>query len=182
MTKPDHSPYALRVADLAQSRPTPFDITLKAAELDILRDELQLLDLKKLRFQGELRPLGKRDWELSGNLGATVEQPCVATLAPVRSRVETSVTRRFLSDFEMSDDPESEMPDDDETEPLTSHIDPGTILKEALSLALPLYPRADDADAVHMQVTEPGKTAMTDDDAKPFAGLAELRESLTKDD
>ena len=50
--------------------------------------------------------------------------------------------------------------------------------EEALSLAIPLYPRAEDATLGEAVFTEPGKQAMTDEDAKPFAGLASLRESL----
>jgi uncharacterized metal-binding protein YceD (DUF177 family) len=48
------------------------------------------------------------------------------------------------------------------------------VLTEALALALPLYPRADGAEDGSLAVTEPGKAAMTDDEARPFANLAEL--------
>ncbi len=52
---------------------------------------------------------------------------------------------------------------------------------EALTLALPLYPRADGADLGEPVFTEPGKRPLTDEDARPFAGLKDLRDRLKKD-
>lgn len=179
MTPLSPAQHVLRVADLQQSRPTPFSLAPKGSDLDALRDGLDLLDLRKLRFEGQLRPLGARDWELTATLGATVIQPCVATLAPVTTRIDTKVTRQFLADFEDPDDPESEMPEDDSVQALGSSIDLGAVLQEALSLALPLYPRAADEGPVHLAVTEPGQDAMTDEDARPFAALAALKQKLT---
>ncbi len=173
---------ALRVADLPQNSPTPFDLRPAAAELEEIRHELHLLGLRKLSFVGEIRAQGKRDWVLTAQLGATVIQPCVVTLDPVTTRIETSVRRVFLSDWTEPDEPEFEMPEDDETEPLTAEIDPGQVMREALALALPQYPRRDGAELGSANFTEPGKRPMTDDDAKPFAGLAGLRDALKKDE
>ena len=53
------------------------------------------------------------------------------------------------------------------------------VLAEALALALPDYPRGDEEVIGEQVFTEPGKEAMTDEDAKPFAGLAALRDKLT---
>ncbi|EEX10537.1 conserved hypothetical protein [Ruegeria lacuscaerulensis ITI-1157] len=119
---------------------------------------------------------------LEGHLGATVIQPCVVTLEPVTTRIETPVRRMYLSDWTEPDEPEFEMPEDDETEPLGSEIDPGIVMHEALALALPQYPRKDGAHLDDANFTEPGKQAMTDEDAKPFAGLAGLRDALKKDE
>ncbi len=178
------TPHALRVADLSPSSREEIDIVPGNAELAELAEQLDLLDLRKLRLRGVLEPLGKQDWQFTGQLGATVVQPCVATLAPVKTRIETEVQRQFMRDFVEPDSPEAEMPEDDTSEALSTHIDPGQIMAEALSLALPLYPRADGADPVVLRVTEPGKAAMQDEDTKPFAGLADLRTRLAgpKDD
>lgn len=172
---------SLRVADLPQNSPVPFDLRPAADELDVLRADLGLQGLRKLSFVGEIKARGKRDWELTGHLGATVIQPCVVTLAPVTTRIETPVRRLFLSDWTEPDEPEFEMPEDDESEPLGPEIDPGAVMREALALALPQYPRKDGAHLDDAIFTEPGKQAMTDDDAKPFAGLAGLRDALKKD-
>ena len=54
---------------------------------------------------------------------------------------------------------------------------------EALALALPPFPRLEGAELGNIAVTERGITPMSDDDAKPFAGLGDLRKALeNKDD
>lgn len=169
------------VADLPQNKPTRFNITPDDETLAGVRDQLDLLDLRKVRFQGEIKARGKRDWTLKADLGATVIQPCVATLAPVTSRIDTEVERLFVANFPGSDDEEIEMPEDDRIEPLPAEIDLIAVLSEALALNLPLYPRADDAGPVEFSVTEPGKKPMTDEDARPFAGLGALRDQLQGD-
>jgi uncharacterized metal-binding protein YceD (DUF177 family) len=58
-------------------------------------------------------------------------------------------------------------------------IDVSAVMAEALALHLPLYPRAGGADLGEAVFTEPGLAPMRDEDAKPFAGLAGLRDTLT---
>lgn len=172
---------ALRVADLPQNSPTAFALRPDAGALAALKQELGLLGLRKLSFSGEIRAQGKNDWVLTGKLGATVVQPCVITLEPVTTRIDTDVRRIFLADWQEPDSEEAEVTDD-EAEPLGAEIDPGAVMVEALSLALPQYPRKEGAGLGQAAYTEPGKQAMTDDDAKPFAGLAGLRDKLKKDE
>lgn len=179
MSQTEPSRHVLRVADLPQRAVTPFEIVPNQQELEALRRLLALDGLRKVRLTGTLAPLGKQDWRLQAQLGATVVQPCVATLEPVTTRIDTDVTRQFLKDFEQIDLPEAESPDDDTSEALGTHIDLWHVLAEALSLAVPLYPRADASPGpVEIRVTAPGKAAMTDDEAKPFAGLAALKSQL----
>ncbi|WP_037316135.1 YceD family protein [Ruegeria halocynthiae] len=173
---------SLRVADLPQNAPTPFDLRPDASSLTAIKDDLGLLGLRKLSFVGDIRAQGKRDWALTGKLGATVIQPCIVTLEPVTTRIDIPVSRIFLAEWSNPDEPEFEIPEGDETEPLGPEIDPGIVMIEALSLALPLYPRKDGAELEQAGYTEPGKKAMTDDDVKPFAGLAGLRDALKKDE
>lgn len=174
-------PPPLRVADLSENRATAFDITPDPDTLARLAGDLGLDGLRKLRFTGEIAAEGRHDWRLTGKLGATVVQPCVVTLDPVSTRVDTGVTRLFLADFPDPDGPEVEMPEDDTIEPLGDTIDPGTVMVEALALAIPSYPRKPEADLGEAVFTEPGKQAMRDEDARPFAGLADLRDKLKKD-
>ena len=70
------------------------------------------------------------------------------------------------------------MPEDDTIEPLGTEIDFGSILVEALALALPDYPRKDEAELENATFAAPGITALKDEDLKPFAGLAGLRDKL----
>ena len=172
----------LRVADLPQNAPTPFELRPNAEALEAIRNDLDLLGLRKLSFVGDVQAQGKRDWALTAKLGATVVQSCVVTLEPVTTRIDVAVTRVYVADWVEPDEPEYEIPQDDETEPLGPEIDPAQVMVEALELALPEYPRKADAELGSSNYTEPGKQAMTDDDAKPFAGLAELRDALKKDE
>ncbi len=171
----------IRVSELAQNRPNPFNIILDSAQCAALGQEMELVALRKLRFTGELVADGRRDWRLTGHLGATVVQPCVITLSPVTTRIEADLLRRYIKNFAYSDEEESEMPEDDTIEELGHEIDLDALLAEALALNLPLYPKLDDADLGEAVYTEPGKAAMRDEDARPFAGLAALHDQLKKD-
>ncbi|MEM9434511.1 MAG: DUF177 domain-containing protein [Pseudomonadota bacterium] len=151
-----------------------------AAELAKMARQLDVLNLKKLRFEGVLKADGKTDWRFDGQLGVTFFQPCVVTLDAVTTRIEESVTRRFLFDWEDPEESEFEMPDDDSSEPLGDQIDLHETLLEVLTLARPTYPRADGVELGEMVYTQPGTAAMTDTDAKPFAGLAALKDKLDK--
>lgn len=176
------APY--RVADLSQRSPTRFSLRPDSDFLKALCETLKVSDLRKVTFQGQISALDKADWSLEGHLGATVVQPCVVTLAPVTTRVEADVSRRYLAQIETFDDDEVEeieMPEDENAELLGTHIDVMDILAEALALNVPLYPRAENADLKETVFTEPGKKAMTDEDSRPFAGLASLRGKLSGD-
>lgn len=138
--------------------------------------------VRKLRLDGQITPVDREDWRLEAHLGATVVQPCVVTLEPVTTRIEEPVARRFLAHPpELVDGAETEMPEDDSEEPLGDAIDLIAVMLEALSLALPAYPRADGAELGDVRVTEPGKTALSDADARPFAALKGLRDRLEGD-
>lgn len=173
---------SLRVADLPQNAPTPFDLRPDAKALEAIKDDLGLLGLRKLSFVGDVRAQGKRDWALNGKLGATVIQPCVVTLDPVTTRIDIPVARIFVADWVDPTEAEFEIPEGDDTEQLGAEIDPTLVMVETLSLALPQYPRKDGAELGQADFTEPGKQAMTDEDVKPFAGLAGLRDALKKDE
>jgi uncharacterized metal-binding protein YceD (DUF177 family) len=172
----------LRVADLPQNKPTRFVLQPAAAAMSQLATELELNALRKLRFEGRVEALGKRDWKLTARIGATVVQPCVVSLEPVTTRIDQPVERMYLAQFEFPESAEAEMPDDDSTEALPEVIDLEEVMAEALSLALPQFPRKDGIELGEAVFTEPGQKPMTDEDARPFAGLANLRDALKGDD
>ena len=170
------TPDRLRLPDLRQRQVYPFDWVPDRDAMAAIAKELDLIDLRKARLAGRLLPVGKSDWDLEAKLGATVTQPCVATLAPVRTRIDEPVTRRYRADpGEVPLAGDIEMPEDDSLEPLPEVLDLPDLFRESLALALPPYPRAEDAAAVNLDVAEPGVTPMTDADVKPFAGLAAFR-------
>ncbi|MGR3374795.1 YceD family protein [Pseudooceanicola nanhaiensis] len=178
MADPAQKP--LRIADLSTARPTAFELRPQPDTVEALRDELGLKDLRKVSFVGEVSPEGARGWRLSGHLGATVVQPCVVTLVPVSTRIEEPVERRYMPELRNSTDmpEEMEMPEDESVEPLSDRIDPFAVMTEALALALPLYPRASEAELEQANFAAPGTAPMTDEDVKPFAGLKALKDKL----
>lgn len=176
------SPRSLRLAELPQDAPTAFALEPDAETRAALADTLGTSAIRKLRFTGTLTPQGRRDWRLDAELGATVVQPCVVTLAPVATRIDTAVTRRYLADFSLPETAaEVEMPEDDTAEPLPERVDLMAVMTEALALSLPDYPRAEGVDLGTAQAAPPGVAPLTDEELKPFSGLQSLRDKLRRD-
>jgi uncharacterized metal-binding protein YceD (DUF177 family) len=150
-----------------------------AAQRNALALFLGLSAIPALRFTGDLRALGRSDLVLEARLEATVIQPCVISLAPVTTTIAVPVLRRYLRDYVQPDVDEAEMPDDDTSEALPDCIDPGSVMTEALALALPDYPRAPGAVHGEVAVAPPGALPLRDADVKPFAGLAHLAGRLS---
>lgn len=183
-TTPSEPPlsHRLRTATLPSRKPTRFDLRPDAQTRATIAAHLGLLDLPALRFKGEIRPAGRQDFLLEAELTATVVQPCSVTLAPVPAEIAEPVRRLFLADWQEPEGDEVEMPEDDSQEPLPETIDLGAIALEALELALPLYPRAPDAALGEAVFAPPGAAPLRDEDIKPFASLAALRDRLKPSD
>ncbi|MBF9032022.1 DUF177 domain-containing protein [Rhodobacterales bacterium HKCCE3408] len=165
------------VVSLQQARPLEVTVLPDAEWRAALTERLGLLGLKKVRLTAVIERSGD-DVHLTGTLGATVTQPCVVTLAPVTTRIETEIERSYLADYEEPEEDEAEMPEDETVEPLGSHVDLGAVLSEELALALPLYP--------HAEGVAPGAADIAEDDADedeaPFAGLKALKDKLEGDE
>ena len=162
--------------------PVAFDLRPGDAAREAIATRLELLGLRKLRFHGSVVPSGARDLTLQGELGATVTQACVVTGDPVTTRIDVPVLRTYLTEMEMPTADETEMPDDENAEPMPATIDLAAVMEEALVIALPDWPRAEGVEPVDLMVTEPGVTPMTDEDAKPFAELKALRDRMAERD
>lgn len=178
--------YLLETGALARRKSTPFDLRPEGAELSALMETLDLSALRKVVFKGTLSPVGRHDWSLEAHLGATAVQPCAITLEPVTTRIDIPVARRYVAEMPAPDagtEEEDEfggtaMLEDDTLEPLGRTIDLWAAMSEALALALPDYPRADGAELGSVVYTEGGTEALRDEDLKPFAGLAALKDKL----
>ena len=171
MTNPSQQPERLRVAHLNPRAPTDFALHPDADARSRIAEELNLDGLPRLAFEGRVRPEGGDAWTLEGRLTARVVQPCVVTLKPVRSDISDDVRIRFTPHMPDVEAEEVEMLDET-LEPLGNFIDLTAIMVEAISLALPEYPRAEGArlDEVAPDVAaEP-----TPDTRRPFAGLDQL--------
>lgn len=170
------------VAEMPSGREIAFSLVFDGDQLKAGSARLDILGLQKVRLTGRLLPQGRSDWRLEGNIGATVTQACVVTLEPVRTRIDDAFTRVFVAQWiEPDADTVVEIGDDQiESEPLGDEINLMDIALEAISLAMPDYPRSVDAALESKVFTKPGEAPMTDEDAKPFAALAALKEKMDK--
>lgn len=179
----DKAPTQFRMADLATRKATTFDVMPDHDARKALAAELGIVEIRKLKLEGEIAPQDGDDWHLTAKLGATVVQDCVVTLDPVVSRIDETFTRTYMANFEHPDGVDAEMPEDDTIEPIPVTLDLEVLLSEALSLALPPFPRVKGAELGSANFTAKGTTPMSDEDAKPFAGLGALKAALeTKND
>jgi uncharacterized metal-binding protein YceD (DUF177 family) len=175
--------YPLRISEIPKSKAMPFDIAFTDRDLEAIAGILGAQSVKKMRINGKLVPSGAKDWQLTAMVGATVIQACVVTLDPVQTRVDTPVSLTFSADYEFNeDDTVVEMTIDETIEPLTDEIDLASIAIEAVAMALPDYPRSENAQLESAVFSEPGIAPMTDEDTKPFASLASLKDKLSKDE
>lgn len=183
MAAEDTPETTLVVATLSAAAPRRFDLRPDPEARAALARQLGAETIRKLRFEGDLRAIDG-GWLLRADLGATVVQPCAVTLAPVTTRIDVPVTRRFVPADRLEPEPgtETEIPEDDTLEPLGARIDLVAVMAEALALAMPTYPRAEGADLPEAVFGPDGVTPLRDEDTKPFAGLAGLRDRLGKDD
>ena len=178
--RPDHVDPKLELRHLVQNRGVNFNLDFSEALITSVVQQYELIKLQKASFLGTILPVGQGGWVLSGRLGASIEQPCSLTLLPVRTRIDTQVTRNFRKSLlpiskTMSD---TESNTDDNDEQLHQIIDIFRIFCEALSLELPDYPRTENVVATIKDYGPPGILALTDDTAKPFAVLAVLKDKI----
>jgi uncharacterized metal-binding protein YceD (DUF177 family) len=174
MTDPLPLSLTMRTAGLGTRPSTPFDLRPNGSERAALAAFLDILAIPELRFRGTISPLGRRDLILRGQLTARVVQPCVVTLEPVTTLLSEEVERRYVEDYVQPEGDEVEIPEDDGLEPLPQAIDLGAVATEALTLALPLYPRAPGAALGATVHAAEGIVPLRDADLRPFAGLAGL--------
>ena len=171
-------PTRFRTGGLSPRKPTRFSFVPDAAERTVLARDLGLIALYRLELAGEIRPAGRDALELEATLTAAADQACSVTLAPVPAKVSETVRRRYVAGLETPDGEEVEMPEDDSVEPMPEVIDLSEIAAEALSLALPLYPRAPGAEFAQGLHAADGVTPLSDADLKPFSGLQDLAAKL----
>ncbi len=171
--------------DLNPEKNHEFDFCPVDEEVGNLVADLGLLGLSKLRLRGRLFAVGLGGWVLDAHLSATVVQACVVTLVPTSTRIYAPVERKFVPLTEMeamqvSKYDEIGIEQDDTIELLVDGINLLSILSESLALELPAYPRAKGAVLKKATFSAAGVAPISDEDTKPFAGLATLKEKLEK--
>ena len=171
--------HTLQVIDLKDGVQHDFNIQPSSTICATLAAKLNLLSLHKLSLKGCLIPYGPCGWRLKARARATVIQACVVTLDPVSTQINEEVLLKYLPMPEIPpESSEIEMPKDVSQEPLMREIDLLAVLSEAIALALPSYPRSNNARLVESCFTEPGKSPLRDKDLKPFAVLATLKDQF----
>ncbi|PIP96957.1 MAG: hypothetical protein COW75_09460, partial [Rhodobacterales bacterium CG18_big_fil_WC_8_21_14_2_50_71_9] len=103
-------------------------------------------------------------------------QVCVVTLEPVDTDFAEPFERFFAPKARLDEaagllDPEGE----ETVEALGEAIDLGEIAAEAAALAIDPYPRKPEAAFDGVLTGPPGVAPLTDEAARPFAGLATLK-------
>jgi len=169
----------VNVARLPASAIYTFDDKPTLDEALALATLFQVISVRKMRFQGALEPMDSKGWMLKGTLGASVAQTCVLTLETVRTRIDIDVKRIYLPmAASTGGDISLDAAGDDETEALESEIDLGLVAIEALALVIPEYPRIEGATLENGESMPLGAAPIEAEKAKPFAGLAALKEKL----
>lgn len=179
-----NNPEFARVLDVARLRNAgtySFEISPTEQERAAIAKLMGATSVKKLVFSGKLVPLDSRGWQLHARLGASVVQQCVVTLDPVLTRVDQEFDRKFLPADKHAAADIVVTPDDDEVEPLEDTIDLGLVAIESLALALPAYPRKTGAELATSSFAPSGVAPLQDEDLKPFAALAALKDKLGND-
>ncbi|KAB7616308.1 DUF177 domain-containing protein [Amylibacter sp. SFDW26] len=175
--------YPISLKGIPKTKHVPFDITFTEEDMSKVRTILSAVSVKKMRISGKISPLDAKDWLLSATVGVTVTQSCVITLKPVQTRLDLPVKLKYVAEYEKDNDESvTEMTIDETIEPLTEEIDLATVAIEAIALALPDYPRSENATLENAVFAEPGVKPMTDEDTKPFASLASLKDKLSQED
>lgn len=161
------------------------DLAAGPAERAALAARFGLLEITALAGRGRLeRAPDGREIRFRGRLEAEVVQSCVVSLEPVATAVAEAVERRFWLGPDPVPEPDVDDADADavELEPLAGDtIDLGEVIAEELLLALPPYPRADDAYAL-LPPLDADVTFGTDAEParQPFAALRALYEERTR--
>lgn len=168
----------LQLSRLNRAIDTDFALDPDAGARKQIAADLGISAVRKLRLHGTLIAESKYDWRLEARLGATVVQECVVTLAPVTTRIDLDIARSYRTDLPVPTGDDFEMPEDETIEDLPQHLSLDALMIEALALALPDYPRAPGVELGQAIFAAPGVAPMTDEDAKPLAGLAALRDKL----
>ncbi len=171
----------LRLADLPSGRSHRFVVEPDGEAGKAIARLLGVSRLRRPRLTGWITQINTQDWRLEAELGVTVTQSCVVTLAPVVTRIDQPVIRNYLANApEPPAAGEVEMQGDDSVEPLRAEIDLGAILIEELVLALPAYPHAEETKPFEACYAPTGTSPLDASAMRPFAGLAKLRDSAAK--
>jgi len=170
------------VAGLDRTAGLPLEIALEGAEAARLAAFLDVVAVEGLGFTGSLAPWRERGWRLSGRLSAVLVQRCVVSLDPVRQDMVLDLERHYLPRAEAPTPVEIEVGPEEADLPdsFDEAIEIAAAITETLALDRDPYPRKPGVELGARAFAPPGVTPLTDEDLRPFAKLATLKEKLAK--
>lgn len=148
------------IADIADDGRTGHieaDDAARAALIAIL----DLVGLDRLRLDYTLVPLGRGRFSLTGQWSARAAQTCGVTLEPIPFAIDENVSIEFWTGaawerYTRSHGDVAFGPDEDAPEIIAhDEIDPGRLLEELFIVALPPFPRREDAALNWREEEEP---------------------------
>lgn len=168
----------IAIESLSLKNPNPFLFVPRRSAAAAMAEDIGAIGIKKLRFEGNIVSTGTSSWQLSGQLGATVIQECVVTLAPKKTRLDVVVVR----DFSMEEGAEptrtyQPVPKLD-IETVAGAINLAAVAREVLLLELPTYPKVEGAETNLLNFPDDSGSDSHGDGRRPFASLSELRNRL----
>ncbi len=167
----------MAVAGLRRDAETPFRIAAEPDELAELARYLDVDRIDRLTLAGFISPAKDDGWRVRGRLVAKLEQSCVVSLAPLRTRHDAEIERLYLPAARFVPVQEVQVAHDEQDvpDPFTDSIDPAQFAVESLALMIVPYPRAEGADLERRTFAAPGVVPLSDEPRLPFAGLVVLK-------
>ncbi len=168
----------LPVGQLNRDGDTPFRVAADPSECAALALFLGVARLDRLSFAGFISPVGGDGWRIRGRLIAKIEQRCVVSLEPVRSRHDLEIERLYVPASLLGSTREVSigLDDDDGPDPYDDSLDPAMLAVETLVLAIDPYPRAAGAELPDVAGGATGR----EETSGPFSALAALRQRSAK--
>ncbi len=170
--------------DLPKKTARPVTAKATGEECAAIAEQLDLQQVRKLKVEASLTPVGEGVWRVEGHVTADVIQSCVVTLVPLMIKMDEPFERTFsrFAEEDTAIDVDIEYECDDPPEPLGDGVDLGVIAIEALLLGLDPYPRAPGAAFDSISAAPPGARPLTPEAVNPFAGLVSLKEAMKEKD
>jgi len=167
----------MAIERLQRDAETPFRISAEPGELLELARYLDVDRIDRLSLAGFISPAADGGWRVRGRLVAKLEQSCVVSLMPVRTRHDAEIERTYLPAERLVFEHEVLISHDDQDapDPFTDSLDPAQLAVESLVLMIDPFPRAEGAKLGRRTFTAPEVTPMSDEASRPFAGLAALK-------
>ena len=174
----------LIVSKLISQKNHRFNLSPRKDTLEEISEKLGVLSLKDLSFSGQIYPINSHDLKLDAKLKAIVIQTCGISLEPMKTALETNVTRIFSRDWDESQLRLDETSIETSIERQKNIINLMEILTEELALEVPLYPKS----KTHLKPSISSDYWIDEKEVgsenKPFAILSNLKKKMIvqKDD